>query len=102
MRGKEHEGMDGHAIEVLGFTNDAEDEVSELRGWPEQQPTLQGGDGDLDQGIFWNESQWSRHAYLSVVTPPKLHVSKPWILGKLWHRPWLPLAPVTSSIVNLK
>jgi len=76
MRGKEHEGMDGHAVAVLGLTNDAEDEVSELGGWPEQQPALQGAGGDLDEGVFWNESQRSRHADLSVKAPPKLRVPR--------------------------
>ena len=30
MRGEEHEGMDGHAIDGLGLADDAEDEVGEL------------------------------------------------------------------------
>ena len=76
MRRKEHKGMDGHVVKVLGFTNDAEDDVCELRGWPQQQPALQGAGGNLDQGIFGNESQRSRHAYLSVNAPAKLRVSR--------------------------
>jgi hypothetical protein len=87
MRGKEHKGMDGHAVEVLGFANDAEDEVCELRGWLEQQPALQGAGGDLDEGVFWNESQWSGHADLSDKAPAKLRVFSPWIPRKLWYRP---------------
>jgi hypothetical protein len=37
---------------------------------------LQCAGGDLDKGVFWNESQRSRHAYLSVNAPPKLRVSR--------------------------
>jgi hypothetical protein len=37
---------------------------------------LQGAGGDLDQGIFGNESQRSRHAYLSVSASAKLRVPK--------------------------
>jgi hypothetical protein len=48
MRGKEHKGMDSHAVEVLGFADDAEDKLSELRGWLEQQPALQSAGCDLD------------------------------------------------------
>ena len=76
MCGKENDGMDGHAVEVLGFTDDAEDEVSELGGGPEQQPALQGAGSDLDQGVLWNESQRSRHAILSVNAPVKLRMSR--------------------------
>jgi hypothetical protein len=46
---------------------------------------LQGAGGDLDQGIFGNESQRSRHAYLSVNAPPKLRVSS---FGSLMCRSW--------------
>jgi hypothetical protein len=43
---------------------------------------LQGAGGNLDQGIFGNESQRSRHADLSVNAPAKLRVSSPWISRK--------------------
>jgi hypothetical protein len=36
---------------------------------------LQGACGDLDEGVFWNKSQRSRHAYLSVKAPEKLRSS---------------------------
>jgi hypothetical protein len=36
---------------------------------------LQSAGGDLDEGVFWNKSQRSRHAYLSVNAPAKLRSS---------------------------
>ena len=55
-----------NAVEFLGLADNAEDEVGEFGGWPEQHPPLKGSRGDLDDGVLRNESQWSGHTSLSA------------------------------------
>ena len=45
----DHEGMDGHLVEILGLADDAEDDVGQLRRGSEEQPALDGAGGDLDE-----------------------------------------------------
>jgi hypothetical protein len=63
---QEDEGMKGHAIEGLGLADDAEDDVGELRGGPQQEAALDGTGGDLYEGVVRNEAERSRHAKLSA------------------------------------
>jgi hypothetical protein len=49
--------MDGHAVEGLGLADDAEDDVGQLWGGPQQQATLDGAGGDLDESVVWDEAE---------------------------------------------
>jgi hypothetical protein len=51
VRGQEDERVDGHAVEGLSLTDDAEDDVGQVGGGPEQEPALEGACGDFDEGI---------------------------------------------------
>ena len=57
-----HEGMDDDAVAVLGLANNPKDQIVQLGRGPEQQPSLQGAGGDLDEGIFRDKAQQSCHA----------------------------------------
>ena len=43
------EGMDGHAIERLSLADDAEDDIGELWGGPQQEAALDSAGGDFDE-----------------------------------------------------
>jgi len=48
---------------ALRASEDAEDDVVELRGRAQQQTPLDGAAGDLDEGpAFWDEAQMATHA----------------------------------------
>ena len=48
---------------ALGASEDAEDDVVELRGRAQQQTPLDGPAGDLDEGTsLWDEAQMATHA----------------------------------------
>lgn len=49
MRGQEHEGVQGDAVEPLCPAEDAEDDVVDSGAWPEQEPPLQSPCGDLHE-----------------------------------------------------
>jgi hypothetical protein len=83
VRRQKHEGMDGHAVELLSLADNAEDDVGELRGRPEQQPPLKGSRSDFDEGTLRDESQRSGHTFLSV----RGRGSCVCFPGKLWHHP---------------
>ena len=49
---------------TLGASEDAEDDVVELRGGAQQQAPLEGAAGDLDEGTaFGDEAQMAAHAH---------------------------------------
>ncbi len=56
-RFKRDECADGHLVEVLGFADDAEDEVGQFGGRFEQQPALDGASCDFDQRACWDEAE---------------------------------------------
>ena len=54
--------LDG--VFALGASEDAEDDVVELRGRAQQQAPLDGAAGDLDEGpALWDEAQMATHAH---------------------------------------
>jgi hypothetical protein len=60
VRPNHDECVDGHLVEVLGFADDAEDDVGQFRRWFEEQPALQGAGCDLDERIRGNagDQKW--------------------------------------------
>jgi len=59
----EHIAYDFDRMFALSASEDAEDDVVELRGRAQQQTPLDGAAGDLDEGpAFWDEAQMATHA----------------------------------------
>jgi hypothetical protein len=91
--------------------DDAEDDVGQLGQRFEEQPTLQGASGDLDEGACWDEAEWSRHTWFSATARqscscPRLHsphCHAPFAvpLACHWHHSRFPFpaAPTTQSSV---
>ena len=62
MVGQQDEGHEVDRIEPLGPAEDAGGDVVELRAGPEQQASLQGPAGDLDQGaVIGDEAKFASH-----------------------------------------
>jgi hypothetical protein len=57
----EHEGMDGHAVEALGFADDAKNDLGQLGRGFEEQPALDSAGGDLDERTGGDEAERSGH-----------------------------------------
>jgi hypothetical protein len=64
--------MEDHLVGILGFADDAEDEVIEFGRGLEQQLALQCTGGDFDEGVFRNEAERSWHTGLSATNGEKL------------------------------
>jgi hypothetical protein len=63
----EDEGMDGHAVQALGFADDAENDLSQLGRGFEEEPALESAGSHLDEGIRGHETEGSRHAWFSAI-----------------------------------
>jgi hypothetical protein len=70
MVGGEDVADDFEGVEALRAPEDAEDDVVELRGGTQEQATLDGPAGRLDEAAaFWDEAKFSTHAQKKVGKP---------------------------------
>lgn len=58
---EDHEGVQDHPVARLGAAEDAENELVELRGRPQEKPALHGAAGDLDERAVGQEAERSPH-----------------------------------------